>query len=319
MSGKVKMRCARCGKQFKSASAKQTLCTDCEIKERQARAVSKAQGPKPAAPAPVAHPHQPKIVGPGAGILVPGMAPAAPPAEHGQMAHGVGAVQAEHTTHQHPPAGTSTPSARPPHERHEKHEHQEKHGKHERQVATHPQPARQAKSAAQPRQRKPPVPPFVLTDEMRAQIEQRYLELAQPVEFDGIRTRISEELGIPKAAVRHVVQEVRTRLQMPSWWELQAFNGSDDDLARIRAAYEPLLPVPPVGIHKQLATTLGLDQIAVYHGIHRIRAEMRLPQYNPPELHAEPEDSHSEASPSQTASSSSSTHSDQPITPATTS
>jgi hypothetical protein len=163
------------------------------------------------------------------------------------------------------------------------------------------------------------VPPFVLTDEMRARIEQRYLELAQPVEFDGIRTRISEELNIPKAAVRHVVQEVRARLQMPSWWELQAFNGSDDDLARIRMAYEPLLPVPPVGIHKELATTLELEPIVVYHGIRRIRAEMRLPQYNPPELHAEPEDSRAEASPSQTASSSSSTHSDQSITPATTS
>lgn len=317
MSGKVKMRCARCGKQFKSVSAKQTLCTDCEIKERQARAASKAQGPKPASPAAAAHSQPPRIVGPGAGILVPGMAQATTPADPEQIAYGAAAVQAERATQQHPPSGASTHPTRPPHERHEKHEQPEKHGRHERQVASHPQPSRQPKPTPQPKQRKPAAPPFVLTDELRARIEQRYLELAQPVEFDGIRTRISEELSIPKPAVRHVVQEVRARLQMPSWWDLQAFNGSDEDLARIRAAYEPLLPVPPVGIHKQLATTLGLEPIVVYHGIRRIRAELHLPQYNPPELHAEPGGSPAEASPSQTGSSSSSTHSDQSSTPAT--
>jgi hypothetical protein len=47
-----------------------------------------------------------------------------------------------------------------------------------------------------------------------------------------------------------------------------------------------LLPVPPVGVHKEIAERLGLDATNVYQAIRRIRAEMRLPQYNPPELHA---------------------------------
>lgn len=314
MSGKVKMRCARCGKQFKSASAKQTLCADCEIKERQARAATKAQGPKPAVPAAAAHPQQPRIVGPGAGILVPGMASTAIPAEQEHNALTSASAHAAHATHQRPASGTTEQATRPPHEKHEKHEHHDKHDKHGGAGA---QPARQPKPAPQPKQRKPPQPTFVITDEIRAKIEQRYLELAQPVEFNGIRTRISEELGVPKSAVRHVVKDVRTRLQMPSWWELQAFSGSDEDLARIRGAYEPLLPLPPVGIHKQLASTLGLEPVVVYHGIRRIRAEMHLPQFNPPEAHATPEDSHDELSASHDASAISPTHSSQSTTPAT--
>jgi hypothetical protein len=126
-----------------------------------------------------------------------------------------------------------------------------------------------------------------LTDELRARIEQRYTELAQPVEFDGIRTQIAAELGVPKHLVKHAVFDLRTRNQMPSWWELQAFAGGAADLERIRQAYVPHLPVPPVGIHKQIAADLQVEPMAVYRAIRRIRAEMRLPQFNPAELHAE--------------------------------
>src|SRR5260221_10054456 len=82
MSGKMKIRCARCGTSFRSASTKQTLCAKCEARARQERAASSIAA-KPAI-APVTR-LTPKIVGPGAGILVPG-APttatfsAAPPA-----------------------------------------------------------------------------------------------------------------------------------------------------------------------------------------------------------------------------------------------
>ena len=48
----------------------------------------------------------------------------------------------------------------------------------------------------------------MLTDELRQRIEARYLELANPVEFDGIRTQIAAELGAPKPVVRAVVREV---------------------------------------------------------------------------------------------------------------
>src|SRR5262249_40856295 len=88
MSGKVKMRCARCGKPFKSSNAKQTLCPECEAKERAARATGRT-APKPAATA-AAPAHKPKIVGVGAHILVPGMTPPVPiqPAEEARAGDG---------------------------------------------------------------------------------------------------------------------------------------------------------------------------------------------------------------------------------------
>lgn len=121
---------------------------------------------------------------------------------------------------------------------------------------------------------------------MRAKIEQRYLELAQPVEFDGIRTQIAGEFGIPKSLIKKVVMDVRARTQMPSWWDLQTYTGGTSDLDRIRKVYTPYLPIPPIGVHKTIAEMLGLDSGVVYQGIKRVRAEMRLPRFNPPEVHA---------------------------------
>ncbi len=129
--------------------------------------------------------------------------------------------------------------------------------------------------------------PRELTDAEREQVEQLYLALAQPREYDGIRTQIATQLGLPKALVRKAVLGLRAQRGMPSWWELQAFPGSAADLERIHAAYEPLLPVPPVGVHKQIAEQLGLESHAVYKGIRQLRAQMGLPQFNPPEQHPE--------------------------------
>jgi hypothetical protein len=122
-----------------------------------------------------------------------------------------------------------------------------------------------------------------LTDELRKRIEARYLELANPVEYDGIRTQIAAELGAPKPVVRVVVRELRMRRGMPSWWEAQGFSGSLADLARIKAAYTPYLPLPPVGVHREIAEKLGLEPRAVYRGIRKIRAQMGLSQYNTPD------------------------------------
>lgn len=265
---KVKMKCARCGKHFKSSSAKQTLCPDCEARERRQRAAAKASGPAPTQSATAAPVAAPKIVGPAAGILVPGLAPA--PTEEEPAAQ-----PAAHATHTERPHEKSGESARADGKGHgaPRAEAGAKHGK-----------PRSATPKA-PREPKPPTPPFQITDEIRAAVETRYLELAQPVEFDGIRTQIASEMSVPKVAVKRVIRELRDRMRLPSWWELRAYSGSDEDLERIRAAYLPLLPVPEIGVHKQIADQIGLSPIVVYQGIRRIRAEMRLPQYNPPEAH----------------------------------
>src|SRR5436305_2971060 len=72
---------------------------------------------------------------------------------------------------------------------------------------------------------------------------------------------------------------------MPSWWDLQTYKGDEEELAKIKEAYVPHLPLPPVGIHKQIAEARSLKPGDVYQAIKTIRLEMNLPQYNDPALH----------------------------------
>lgn len=259
-----KMRCARCGKRFKQSNKKQVLCADCLAKERLAKKTTPA----------LAQTGNGVATRPGAGTPTPAITivQATPPPE--EAIFGSRARSAErHTAHEPQrspqpdaasPLATMPPAAKPA----------------PQQPTTKPAPVE--KRARQPR---PAPKPFELTDGMRATIEQRYLELSQPVEFDGIRTRIADELKVPKPIVKQVVRELRARRQLPSWWELQAYKGNDETLERIRERYLPLLPVPPVGVHKQIASDLQIDAPQVYQAIRRLRAEMKLPQYNPPESH----------------------------------
>lgn len=130
-----------------------------------------------------------------------------------------------------------------------------------------------------------PPAPFEPTAEQITQVEARYLELATPVEFDGIRTQIAQELEIPKTAVKKIVKDLRDRLQMPSWWDAQTYKGSKEELVKIKELYQPYLPLPDIGIHKQFAEQLTLKSGDVYQAIKTIRAQMGLPQYNDPALH----------------------------------
>jgi hypothetical protein len=148
--------------------------------------------------------------------------------------------------------------------------------------------ARTPKPPAPPKPKKekiPPPEPFKPTPEQITQVEERYLELSVPAEFDGIRTQISKELNIPKTAVKKIVKELRDRQGIPSWWELQTYKGSPEELEKIKALYEPLLPIPEIGIHKKIAEELSLKPATVYQAIKAIRLEMNLPQYNDPALH----------------------------------
>src|SRR5262249_48515691 len=227
MSGKVKMRCARCGKSFKSNNVKQTLCPECEARERAARAASKT-APRPTAAASVPAP-KPKIVGVGAHILVPGMTPPPVPTQP------VEATQNGDNQRR----GPTDPGAQSQRS-HERPQHGAKASSTEQSPRQQPKvPAAQAelqrptKAPKQPRPPRPPQLPFQLSAEQRGAVEARYLELAQPVEYDGIRSQIATELGVPKSAVKKAILELRQRMQMPSWWELQAYRGSEVDLERI--------------------------------------------------------------------------------------
>lgn len=275
-----KMKCAHCGKRFKQTNKKQVFCADCLTKERLAKknAPTLVQSGGGAATRPGARTTAPAIT----------IVQATPPPEEaifGSQARNAERHSARETQRsQQPqqPQQPEPPTATPP-------------------PSAKPAPAPQAAKKSTPpekrvRPARPAPKPYELTDEMRMAIEQRYLELSHPVEFDGIRTRISEELKVPKPVVKQVVRELRASRQLPSWWELQAYKGNDETLERIRERYMPLLPVPPVGVHKQIASDLQMDAPQVYQAIRRLRAEMKLPQYNPPDSHT------SEAASSETVS-----------------
>lgn len=317
---KDKVRCARCGRMFKPTKSSQTLCEACEKQERAARAAARNSGvsaTRVSAPAtgPV------RIVGPAANLIDPTATNAGsinvPPPDTGL--YGTAAIREEQRQAQQRREEQRQAEARAREEqrareftqRREEQRSHERNGHHDHGAHSHgaprdprdqrdqrdprdlkrgpkpvaPRGERPAQPPRPPRQPRVVVPRIELNDDLRARIEARYLELAQPIEFDGIRTKIATELGVPKSIVKRAVAELRARMQLPSWWELQAYSGAESDLERIRRAYLPHLPLPDVGIHKSLAEELALDPRTVYQGIRRIRAEMRLPQYNAPEAH----------------------------------
>ncbi len=289
---KDKMRCASCGATFKPVKSSQTKCERCEKREREQRAAARHAGDTGHKTVAVT-PQPVRISGPAANLLGGAAAAShtqAPPPE--PSAYGMAAWRDEERRERE----------RLERERRERERLEREQIRERERMASHahnqPQDARPQGKPRPPRAERPPQLPkppkaakvlpsrIELTDDLRAKIEGRYLELAQPVEFDGIRTQIAAEMSLPKALVKKAIAELRKRMSLPSWWELQAYTGPEVELERIRAAYVPLLPVPEVGVHKTLAERLGMDPRTVYQGIRRIRAEMRLPQYNPPESHA---------------------------------
>ena len=55
---------------------------------------------------------------------------------------------------------------------------------------------------------------------------------------------------------------------------------SPDQMMAIKALYEPLLPLPPIGCHKIIAAQLKMDEWRVHVGIKLIRAQMGLDRWN---------------------------------------
>ena len=316
---KIKMRCTTCGKWFQSANAKEVTCPDCVQKARKEKLAAKNAPPpvnktpgtgsltRPVAPPPpkpasgtshwfdevsdvkVGQPDQPSRP-----KLPSSPAPRdtrdtrggqEPSGNRGPGGYRVGGPGTLDTPGYRPRQPMEGGFGRGP-------QGQRPGGPSEQRPEGRkgPRPVKEKKPATPPkpkREKIPPPTPFVPTPEQVAQIEARYQELATPQEFDGIRTQISKELSIPKKAVKKVIQEFRERNQIPSWWEVQTYKGDSEELEKIKAAYEPYLPVPAIGIHKKIAEELGLKPGEVYQAIKAIRLEMNLPQFNDPALHAE--------------------------------
>ncbi len=248
MGKQVKMKCATCHKAFKTNKSSQLLCDECERKRRLEKANAQLVAAKPIARAATPSGARPAWLDGAVTTTVErpkGIAPGPTTTRPPQV-----------NARANPPAPAASPSAT---------------------VArvVSPKPKKEIKV--------PPKPPQP-TPELVAAIEERYRTLAQP-EFDGIRTQIAQEFGLPKSTIKTIVANLCKREHLPSWWDLQAYQGSPEDLERIKAAYLPYLPVPPIGVHRVLATELQLPPATIYHGIRTVRLALGLPTFNPPELH----------------------------------
>jgi hypothetical protein len=227
-----KVKCLRCGKWFKAADYRHTLCPSCSAAERAKKALTPPPPPRrPAAATPAPSGEQPGRVA----LLTAPPVPATI------------TIPVEATP---PPNGGAAPAA-----------------------STAP-----AVKTATPARR-----PMELSAEQRQAVEARYLELAEPREYDGIRGQIAAELKLPKALVKRAVNDLRQRLGRPSWWDTERSAIPSDVLEKVKVRYLALLaeqPLPPVGIHRQLADELGLTSLQVYRAIGQIRADLGLPKFN---------------------------------------
>lgn len=267
---KVKVRCSICGKSFKTPSAKKTVCPSCDANLKRARHLQ-----SPAVTTPVTVPTSPvdvraalraaeenrgqfdayKVREPAPQEHAAAVAERAPAPQ--RQAAERGAQEAVHGARGTRLVARPTGKPRP------------------QRPTPAPRPARERKEVERPK-------PFVPSSEQVSAIRERYLALAQP-EFDGIRHRIANELGIPLRAVKEVVKEIRVEAAIPSWWERSSAALEPAQLDQIRALYVPQLPSPALGVHKAIAESLKLSHTSVYQAIGTIRAELELPRYTPRE------------------------------------
>ena len=262
MSNKVKMKCASCHRAFKSSKPTQILCEDCERKRRQEKGSVVASSK----PAPT---------------------PTTASAKPSWLAQAI--VRDETVPYELPVLQEPRPSpSERPEPRHPTPGAAPRKPDHATPIARRPT---RTGAPATPRATKAPKEqpkPFEPTPAQIAAIEDRYRALAYP-EFDGIRTQIASELEVPKGVVKRIIAALRDREHLPSWWELQNYSGSAEELERIQSAYLAYLPTPPIGVHKQLAQDLQLSATSVYQAIRTIRQALGMPIFNPPEAHSERE------------------------------
>ena len=226
-----KVKCLRCGKWFKAADYRHTLCPSCSAADRAKKALTPPPPARRPAAATATAAEQPGRIA----LLTAPPVPAA-------ITIPIEATPA--------PNGGAAPAANT---------------------------ATAVKTAAPTRR------PMELSAEQRQAVEARYLELAEPREYDGIRGQIADELKLPKTLVKRAVNDLRQRLGRPSWWDTERSAIPSDVLEKVKVRYLALLaeqPLPPVGIHRQLADELGLTSLQVYRSIGRIRADLGLPKFN---------------------------------------
>lgn len=133
-----------------------------------------------------------------------------------------------------------------------------------------------------PMQRKPqkPARPLLISKEQLEQIELLYKAML-PLPNPDAHEVIGAKLEIEPQKVFFGINLVRQKLMLPKLpFPKRKLAISPEQMMAIKALYEPLLPLPPIGCHKIIAAQLKMDEWRVHVGIKLIRAQMGLDRWN---------------------------------------
>ena len=93
---------------------------------------------------------------------------------------------------------------------------------------------------------------------------------------------IGEQIGLEARKVFFGINLIRQKMMLPKLpYPKRKLAVSPDQLTAIKALYEPLLPLPPIGCHKIIAAQLKIDEWRVHVGIGLVRKQMGMDRWNP--------------------------------------
>ena len=141
-------------------------------------------------------------------------------------------------------------------------------------------PFQNGKKPFQRTKQRPHQKQLLVTKEQLAQIEELYKK-ALPLPNPDIHEVIGEVIQLEPRKVFFGINLVRQKLFLPKLpFPKRKIAVSPEQLMAIKSLYEPLLPLPPIGCHKIIATQLKMDEWRVHVGIGLIRKQMGLDRWN---------------------------------------
>ena len=134
--------------------------------------------------------------------------------------------------------------------------------------------------ARKPQRPQKPAKPLLVTKEQLEVIEALYKTML-PLPNPDAHEVIGEKMQLEPRKVFFGINLVRQKLMLPKLpYPKRKLAISEDQLLAIKSLYEPLLPLPPIGCHKIIATQLRMDEWRVHVGIGLIRSQMGLERWN---------------------------------------
>lgn len=121
---------------------------------------------------------------------------------------------------------------------------------------------------------------LLVNKEQLAMIEVLY-KRSLPLPNPDIHESIGQEIGLEPRKVFFGINLVRQKLFLPKLpYPKRKFAVTTDQITAIKNLYEPLLPLPPIGCHKIIASQLKMDEWRVHVGIGLVRKQMGLDRWN---------------------------------------